>query len=319
VPSGPAFAHGTDPRIRTVLDSVEPEIPGVTIQVAASVSAEVVAENTTPTDLTVIAETGEPFLRIGPGGVFANQASPSWYLSNSPFGEAAVPAEATPDATPRWTLVSVEPSWSWFDHRLHPRPRGRPRRVPSDRKPLRLATWTVPFDYGGTPVVAEGRVVYAPARGAITARLRGSARPLDDVVVQLSPGRVPALLVANTGSEPVIVRGPQGEPFLRIGPGGTEVNRHSSLWIDNARARDQDVTASAAVADPLAEPDWMVLSDAPTISWLEFRGNYAPGNPPPRVVRSGERAVLHRWSVPIEQGDRTARIRGETFWRPAGN
>lgn len=74
----PASAHGADPSIRTVLDRIEPEVPGVTIQGVASVSAELVAENTTPTELVALAETGEPFLRIGPEGVLSNVASPTW-------------------------------------------------------------------------------------------------------------------------------------------------------------------------------------------------------------------------------------------------
>ena len=41
----------------------------------------------------MLAEHGEPFLRIGPDGVEANLASPSWYLTNQPFGAGQLPAE----------------------------------------------------------------------------------------------------------------------------------------------------------------------------------------------------------------------------------
>jgi len=312
-----AGAHGTDPSIRTVLDVVEPAIPGVEIQVQASVSAEVVAENTTATELVVLAETGEPFLRIGPEGVLANLASPSWYLSNSPFGDAGVPEDASPDAAPRWGRVSREPSWGWFDHRLHPEPRGAPRSLPADGGALRLARWSIPFRYGDESVVARGRVEYAPAPGVVTARLQGPERPFADVAVQLAPGRIPGLYVTNTGAVPIVVLGASGEPFLRIGRDGVEANRHSPTWIDNARARDQDLTAAAAEADPGAAPDWTLVSTAPNSSWLEFRGNYARGEPPRAVVDAGETRVLRRWSVPIVRGDRRVEVQGETIWRAA--
>jgi len=312
-----AGAHGTDPAIRTVLDVVEPAIPGVEIQVQASVSAEVVAENTTATELAVLAETGEPFLRIGPEGVLANLASPSWYLSNSPFGDAEVPESASPDAPPRWGRVSREPAWGWFDHRLHPEPRGVPTSLPADGDPLRLARWSIPFRYGDETVVARGRIVYAPAPGAVTARLQGPERPFEGVTVQLAPGRIPGLYVTNSGTTPVVVLGADDEPFLRIGPDGVEANRHSPTWIDNARARDQDLTAAAAEADPDAAPDWTLVSSSPSTSWLEFRGNYARGEPPPAVVDAGETTVLRRWSVPIERGEQRVEVRGETIWRAA--
>lgn len=296
-----------------MLDTVEPAVPGVTIQVAASVSAEVIAENTTTTELAVLAETGEPFLRIGPEGVFANVASPSWYLSNSPFGDAPIPPDVTADAAPRWTQVATEPSWGWFDHRLHPAPRGAPKTA-TGHDTVRLARWSIPFDYGERRIVARGRIVYAPASGAVTARLRSSDRPFADVGVQLAPGRVPGLFVSNRGPTQIVVVGAGGEPFLRIGPTGTEVNRHSPTWIENARVRGLDV--AQLVADPDAAPDWELLSSAPRASWLEFRGNYERGEPPRSVIDGGNTKVLRRWSVPIERGGRTVNVRGETIWSP---
>ena len=101
-----------------------------------------------------------------------------------------------------------------------------------------------------------------------------------------------------------------------IGPDGVEANRHSPTWIDNARARDQDLAAAAAEADPDAAPDWTLVSSAPSTSWLEFRGNYARGEPPRAVVDAKKTAVLRRWSVPIEQGERRVEVRGATIWRP---
>lgn len=226
-----------------------------------------------------------------------------------------MPAGATPDAPPQWAKVASDPSWGWFDHRLHPEPRTAPSGADAERS-VRLARFRVPFEYGGQPVIARGRVLYEPPRGSVSARLRGRAAPFRDVTVQLAPGKVPGLVLANRGDEPVVVLGAHGEPFLRVGPGGSEVNRHSPTWIDNARARDQDLSTATAVADPKATPDWSLLSTAATISWLEFRGNYERADPPPRVVASGKTAVLRRWSVPIERDGRRATVRGETIWKP---
>jgi hypothetical protein len=302
--------------VRTVLDAVEPRLPGVTVQVAASVTAQLVVANPNPTDLSVLDDGGQPFLRIGPDGVLANLASPSWYLSNSPTGDAVVPPDVQPGAPPHWARVAAEPAWGWFDHRLHPAPRDVSRDTRRAHKTTTLAEWTVPFEYGGVPVTASGRVVYEPERGAVSARLRGPARPFRDVAVQLAPGRVPALFLSNRGTHPVMVLGRDGEPFARVGADGVEVNRHSPTWADNARAQGQDLTVAASVVDPGAPPEWAAVTSAPSYSWLEFRGLYARDQPPRRVLDGDETAVLREWAVPLERDGRRVHVRGETVWTP---
>jgi hypothetical protein len=314
--TNPAAAHPADPGIHTVLDAVEPELPGVTIAVAVSASPQLVVSNPTPVELVVVAETGEPFLRIGPEGVLANFDSPAWYLSNSPGGAVTVPESARPDAPPRWALVATEPAWGWFDHRLHPQPGRVPPDVLERGERSTLARWEVPFDYGGQPVTARGRIQYRPDRGRVSAHLVGPSDPFPSVSVQLSAGPVPGLVLRNTGADPVTVYGPTGEPFARVGPAGAEVNRRSPAWVDNARAQERDPAATAAVVDAAAPPEWLVVSSAPTFAWLEFRGAYPDDEPPPRARRSTEPTVLREWSVPVEAGGQRVTVSGQTIWSP---
>jgi hypothetical protein len=212
--------------------------------------------------------------------------------------------------------VAAEPAWGWFDHRLHPAAQGVPPDLAHRRRTATLGTWSVPFDYGGQSVTARGRIVYEPVRGAVTTRLRGPVRPFHDVAVQLAPGRVPALFLSNRGDEPVVVLGAEGEPFLRVGKTGTEANRHSPTWAENARAQGQDLAVASAVVDPSAPPEWAPETPTPTYSWLEFRGLYARDRPPPRVLDGGKTAVLRAWTVPLERGRERVELRGETVWKP---
>jgi hypothetical protein len=313
----PAAAHPSDPQVRVVLDEVRPSIPDVAVSVVVSAAPQLVASNRTSEELTVLAETGEPFLRIGPDGVLANVDSPSWHLSNSPGGVATVPATASPDAPPRWVRVAVDPQWGWFDHRLHPEATTVPPEAVEAEEPTTLASWEVAFEYAGEPMTASGRIEYRPAAGRITARLAGADRPLPGVAVQVAPGPVPAVVLRASGTEPVTVLGSEGEPFARIGPGGVEVNRHSPLWVDNARAQERD-PAGTALIDPAAPPDWLALSPATTFTWLEFRGAYPDPDPPRSARRATDPVVLLEWSVPLQVGGRTAQIEGETVWIPAG-
>jgi hypothetical protein len=312
----PAGAHASDPAVHPVIDAVEPPVPGVTVQIATSVTAQLVVANPTPTPLSVLDVNEEPFLRIGPDGVFANKASPWWYLTNSPNGDATIPEDAHPGAPARWEQVSTEPAWGWFEHRLHPKVRHVPPDAARTRETATLARWSVAFSYGEQTFRVKGRIVYEPLRGAVTTRLRGPAQPFPDVGVQLAPGRVPALFLVNRGDEPVVVTGRAGEPFLRVGPNGAEVNRRSPTWADDARAQGQDLAAATAVVDPTAPPDWTPVATGTGYSWLEFRGLYERDRPPRRVVDAGKTAVLHTWTVPLEQGGRRVELQGETVWKP---
>jgi hypothetical protein len=316
VPSTPAAAHASDPSLHPVIDAVDPALPGVTVQLASSVTAQLVVANPTATALFVRDVNDVAFLRIGPDGVFANKSSPWWYLTNSPNGDADVPPDARPGAPARWEQVSAEPAWGWFEHRLHPTPQRVPRDIARTRRIATLERWSIPMYYGDENVEVRGRIVYEPVRGAMTTRLRGPDRPFRDVGVQLAPGRVPALFLVNRGTEPVTVIGRAGEPFLRLGPNGAEANRRSPTWADDARAQGRDFTVAAAVVDPLAPPDWAPVSAAQTYSWLEFRGLYERDRPPRSVLDAGKTAVLREWAVPLEQGDRRVELRGETVWKP---
>ncbi len=316
VPAPPAAAHASDPSLRPVIDAVDPAVPGVTIQLASSVTAQLVVANPTPTPVSVMDVNDEPFLRIGPDGVFANKASPWWYLTNSPNGDAAIPEDAQPGAPARWEQVSAEPAWGWFEHRLHPMAQRVPPDVSRARRTTTLAHWSIPMYYGGQPFDVEGRIVYQPIQGAVTARLRGPAQPFTGVQVQLAPGRVPALFLVNRGAEPVTVIGRDGEPFLRLGPDGAEVNRRSPTWADDARAQGEDLAVAAAVVDPTAPPDWAPVAGTQAYSWLEFRGLYQRDRPPRRVVEAGKTAILRAWTVPLELGGRRVELEGETVWQP---
>jgi hypothetical protein len=285
-----ADAHISDPSILTVVDAGSPDLPGVTAQVAESVTPELVIGNRSQTDLIVLGDKSEPFLRIGPAGAFANLASPTWYLTNSPAAVATVPPDAVPGAAPRWVQISAEPSWGWFEHRMHVDASVLLRPLPTHPKTLKH--WTVPVLYGDRPATVSGRVLRRPVVGGYTARVRRLTPAVAGLTVQVAPGAVPALFASYSGTAPVVVIGAADEQFLRFGHTGVEANLHSPTWIDNLRARDQDV--SGLSADPAAVPEWSVVSALPTLSWLDPRGEI-----PDRAVTDTS-LQRHRWRVPID-------------------
>lgn len=311
-----APAHETNPQIRSRIDAVRPALPaGVEIELIESIATELSVVNRTRRTLEVLGRAGRPFLRIGPDGVQADIASPDWYRTNDPTGLAGIPEGVRGgDAAPQWVEVAEEPSWAWFDHRMHPEENAN---VPTDalrqRRAATLARWTVPMRYGGAEVEVAGVVEFRPLVGRQSQRLTSSPQLAGAGFVTLLPGAVPGLFVESTGSEPLTVIGREGAPFARIGPDGVEVNLRSPTHIDDQRARGESPTV-AAEAD--AAPRWKKVADVPRYSWLESRARYARQQPPQAVLERDEPSVLLRWSVPVRAAGERVAITGETSWVP---
>ncbi|MGR7025744.1 hypothetical protein [Geodermatophilus sp. URMC 62] len=196
--AGPAAAHvggevaGSDFDGRVT--SVQPAVPGVAVRVL-QFGDELEVVNTTGTEVTVPGYSDEPYLRIGPDGVWRNAHSPATWVNLDRYGRATVPPEADPAAEPEWVQVSTEAQYVWHDHRTHWMSEGQlPPVVAAD--PTRAHTvseWTVPMAHGSTPVTVRGVLTWSPppspaltwtlhsalaAAVAATGLLARTARPL---------------------------------------------------------------------------------------------------------------------------------------------
>ncbi|SFT97066.1 hypothetical protein SAMN05660657_04314 [Geodermatophilus amargosae] len=165
--AGPARAHvggevaGSDFDGRVT--SVQPAVPGVSVRVLQFGDAlEVV--NTTGTELTVPGYSDEPYLRIGPDGVWRNAHSPATTINLDRYGRVSLPEDADPRAEPEWVQVSTEPQYTWHDHRTHWMSEQQlPPAVAAD--PTRAHTvfdWTVPMRHGDTAVTVRGELTWSP-------------------------------------------------------------------------------------------------------------------------------------------------------------
>ena len=311
-PAGPAPAHEGIPGLTNQLDAVEPPLPGVSIQVVASVADQLVVANPTATPLIVLADSGEPFLRIDGSGVEANESSPSWYQSNDPTGTEPVPPDATPDRPPRWVRISVDASWGWFDHRLHAAAVTAP--PPAKRGvAVHLADWVIPMRYGDESVRVVGHRQYRLPTGFLTAQIVDS-HPIPGLRVGVLGGSVPALFLSDDSAAVVTMVGQAGEPFARFGPSGAEVNEASPTWRLTAESYGQ---APAGLVGPAVTPRWRRIDPVARLSWLEPRARYGPGEPPEPIQRRSRPTVLVRWQLPLVLGAGTrVQIAGETLWVP---
>lgn len=315
VPAARAGAHALgDGRIVTVLDQVKPALPGVEITLRNTLASQLIASNTTATELSVLDDAGEPFLRVGSDGVMADLASPFWYRTVGPAGSTRIPEEARrPEAPPRWALVSKGSSWGWFDHRIHPQGLAASPELSKSRERAILLRWSVPLRYGPRKVAVTGRVEFRPRLGGFVPKLTSPAEPVPGVKVSLlAQGPVPGLFLENSTDQPLVVLGPDGEPFARLGP-AAEVNRRSPFYVENERAKEE---APATAPDPTAEPEWQEVQATPRFAWLEFRARFAGQEPPKAAVEAKTPTALVNWKVPLVFLDRRLEITGTTSYVP---
>jgi hypothetical protein len=145
----PADAHVSSGRISTSfearIDGIRPPIPGVTATVLDG-DLKLRIDAAPPHVVTVLGVIHEPFIRIGPGGVFVS--------SGSPTAEGAGLVTQQQMQAARWIRVSSGHSFTWHENRLRPVPfvSGADRRV---------ADWSIPLLVDGRPVTVRGSEWYA--------------------------------------------------------------------------------------------------------------------------------------------------------------
>jgi hypothetical protein len=137
---------------------------------------------------------------------------------------------------------------------------------------------------------------------------------LDGVSWRLYPGGE-YLEVENTSGRPLVVHGYDGEPYLRVGPGGVERNRNSpATYLNEERYADVAVPPRADAAAP---PDWEQLTGAPRHAWHDHRTHWMAPDPPVTIAEaSGTPQTVHDWTVPFTLDGRTEQLAGVLRWEP---
>jgi hypothetical protein len=164
--ASPAEAHGLGglkpTNYKTVLQSVTPDVPGLHMKVT-DLGTKVEVTNDNGREVIVLGYDDEPYLRVGPHGVFENTRSPATYLNRSTTITKAPPASANSKATPVWRRVSDGNTASWHDHRAHFMGTEDPPKVARDpgRRQI-VETFEIPMRLGNASVVASGRIIYVP-------------------------------------------------------------------------------------------------------------------------------------------------------------
>jgi hypothetical protein len=151
--ASPAAAHGVGGReptnVRSRILSVAPAVAGLEV-VLIEDGERVELTNTGPTEVTVFGYEDEPYLRVGPDGVFENTRSPAVFQNRSLNAPGDVPDSYDATAEPEWRRVSTDDHVRWHDHRAH--------RMGSGSFPT--TQWTIDLAANGQPVVVQGELAW---------------------------------------------------------------------------------------------------------------------------------------------------------------
>lgn len=171
VAAGPAAAHtvgGVEAtNYRSEITAITPTVPGVTIRLR-DLGGRVELTNRTDEDIIVQGYENEPYLRVGPSGVFENRRSPSLFQNRITSGSTELvelPPEADPAAPPEWRRRNGGQTVSWRDHRVRWTEADPPavRANPSVAQTV-VSRWSLGFLRGQSTesIVVTGRIAWIP-------------------------------------------------------------------------------------------------------------------------------------------------------------
>ena len=143
--------------------------------------------NTGRADVVVTGYDDEPYLRVGPDGVFENRNSPATHLNTDRFGKVAVPSDVAPDDAPDWRRLSDGDLWRWRDHRIHwmaPTPPPQVRDRPHVAQ--QVLAWAVPFQRGEQRLEVRGHAQVHATAGRVPWLLGSAVAVLVPVAIVLS-------------------------------------------------------------------------------------------------------------------------------------
>jgi hypothetical protein len=164
--AAPASAHATGGpqpnNYDTIIRRITPPLSGVTMR-AIDFGAKLELRNNNAFFVTVLGYDGEPYLRVGPHGVYENTRSPAVFLNRTTTPTASPPPSFDARARPVWRHISSEAVARWHDHRAHWMGAASPI---VDSEPHRAHVVIPGFRVGltasGTRYAAVGDVVWSP-------------------------------------------------------------------------------------------------------------------------------------------------------------
>jgi hypothetical protein len=149
----------------TQLGGIRPPAPGVTARVDPDGERIVLTVTAPRTTAVVYGYSEEPYLRIGPAGVFENRSSPAVVLNRTRVPTGRAPTG--PIRAPRWVRISTGHTARWHDHRTHWMGGATPAPVRRDPDHAHVVGhWRIPLRVDARATGIDGTIRWAPPPAA---------------------------------------------------------------------------------------------------------------------------------------------------------
>jgi hypothetical protein len=168
--AGPAGAHAIGTGVEasnylTTVSGIDHGVPGLSVRTVAGGQLELT--NRSAQEVLVLGYRLEPYLRVGPNGVYENRRSPSTYTNRYSTAPPSIPPEFDAKAAPEWRRVGDGPSAVWHDHRAHwTGPDPAAVTANPDQVQVVVPDWQVPLRQGDRTMVVRGAVIWVPGPSA---------------------------------------------------------------------------------------------------------------------------------------------------------
>jgi hypothetical protein len=288
----PAAAHTVSSarptNYRSEIVSIDPPTPGVTVRLL-DLGRKVELTNRGSLPVVVLGYQGEPYLRVGPDGVFENGRSPAVYLNRSTAGPTTTaPPSADAAAAPDWHKVGDGRTATWRDRRTRWEGPDPPSvlRAPTTAQVV-VPTWHLSLRQGGSDVVVTGRISWIPpsrpwpwvavaaALAGVTVLL-GRARRWGPALAGALATLLAVTIVRSVGLDAASGGSPAAVATRVVVTGVVPVLAWAAgLWAVGAlqTGRENGVTAAGTVSAVLAV---LGLTDAVTLARSQVQPAFTP-------------------------------------------
>lgn len=141
--------------------------------------------------------------------------------------------------------------------------------------------------------------LYAHGNPSESWRTLADQPPHESLIVQVHNSPLgKQLIVANEGSRVLEITGPEGRPFLRIGPQGVDADFAAQAWYHTQNPGKRPLPETAR--DSAAPADWRTVSKNPSWGWFD-----------PRLTATDkDSAGKPIWAVPAKLGGEPVKLTG---------
>jgi hypothetical protein len=158
----PILDQGSNYDYRSIITSVTPKVPGLSLEVLEFADRLVLTNHTGKT-VTIYGYEGEPYARVlADGTAEQNVRSPATYLNTNFYAQVTVPPIANAKAPPKWEVIDRTGQFEWHDHRIHWMSPIPPARVKNVSRRTLIFDWQVPIRVGGQMGDIDGQLFWTP-------------------------------------------------------------------------------------------------------------------------------------------------------------